>query len=122
MTIDLLALIVGVILSLMFSYVPGLAPKFQALIPETKRLIMAALLFLSAAAVYGLSCGGVLESLWPGLGIACTQIGALALVRIFILSLVANQGTFSISPQVAHRVQLNLEAKSRANAPTLQPK
>ena len=97
MTIDLLALIAGALLSLAFSYIPGLKDKFGQFPPETKRLVMAGLLFGVALALFGLACANWLEALWPGMGVACTQAGALELVRIFALAAISNQSTFQLS-------------------------
>lgn len=97
MTVDLFALIAGALLSLAFSYVPGLKDKFAQLPPETKRLIMAGLLFLTAMAVFGLACAKWLDSFWPGMGVACTQSGVIDLVRIFALAAISNQSIFRLS-------------------------
>jgi hypothetical protein len=91
-TPEMLALIAGVVLSLVFSYVPGLNVKFAALDPTYKRLIMLGLLVLTAGAVFGLSCASVLT------GVTCDQPGLMQLVTILILSVIANQSTFAISP------------------------
>lgn len=56
MSAEQLSLIAGAILSLVFSYVPGVAPWFAGLRSEYKRLLMAGLLLLSAAVVMALSC------------------------------------------------------------------
>lgn len=101
MSIELLSLIAGALLSLAFSYVPGLKEKWQPLSEEHKRAYMALMLLVTAAALLGLSCAGWLEQLWPGLGISCSQEGALALVRIFIMAMVSNQATFRLSKPAA---------------------
>lgn len=95
MTSEQLGALAGLILSLVFSYVPGLSDKFAVLDSTQKRLIMAALLLAVALGAFGLSCASVIDA------IACTQAGALNLVMTFIAALVANQAAFSISPQKA---------------------
>jgi len=85
--------VAGVVLSLFFSYVPGLNAKFAALAPEWKRLIMLGLLAVVAGAVYGLSCTGVWR--W----VECDTEGAKLLIKAFIVAVVTNQGIFTISPQ-----------------------
>ncbi len=92
-----LSSIAGVILSLAFSYIPGLRPWYEAQSSETKRLIMAALLLVVAAGTYVLSCTGtgIIDS------IACDNNGIMELVNAFIAALVANQATYLISPPVA---------------------
>lgn len=106
MNADLLALLAGAILSLAFSYVPKLRERWSAQDPEVKRIIMAGLLFLVAAAVFGLACAGWLASFLPGIAVECSQAGLLDLVRIYILALAANQSTYSISPQVKAKSEL----------------
>jgi hypothetical protein len=113
---DTLALIAGFVLSLLFSYIPGLNEKFAALTPTKKRLCMAALLMISAVGLFALACGSALESLWPGLGVVCTQAGAWSLARIFILSLIANQGTYSISPQTTAVTKIAAKSSKAASA------
>jgi hypothetical protein len=63
MTADVLSVTAAVILSLVFSYIPGLNTWYAALAKELKQLIMLALVVIVAAAAYGLACAGVLESL-----------------------------------------------------------
>ncbi len=93
MSSEQLGALAGVILSLLFSYVPGLNEKFAALEATIKRLVMAVLLLVVAVGALGLSCANIINA------VACTQAGALALLDTFIATLVANQATFLLSPQ-----------------------
>lgn len=93
MTAESLAAIAGVLLSLAFSYIPGLSDKFASLDATIKRLIMAALLFVVAAGALALSCTNVVVS------VECSKEGLIGLVNVFIAALVANQATYTISPQ-----------------------
>jgi hypothetical protein len=92
-TPEFLATVAGAVLSLAFSYIPTLNTKFAQLSSEAKRLIMAALLLLITSAIYGLGCAGVLS-----IGLACDQNGLTRAIYIFLLALMANQSTFTISP------------------------
>ena len=94
LTPDVLAAIAGAIISLGFSYIPGLSVKFAALLPEVKRLIMAGIMILVSVAIFALGCNGLLVS-----GIACEQSGLVQLVTIILSAIVANQGTYAITPQ-----------------------
>jgi hypothetical protein len=93
-----LALISGTVLSLFFSYIPGLNAKFAALRPEAKRLAMAGMLLVVSVGVFSVGC-------WPplagplGLPVECSAAGAASLVRIFFGALVANQAAFLLSPE-----------------------
>lgn len=91
---ETLAMIAGVILSLIFSYIPGARNWFDQYAPEAKRLIMLVLLAVVAFGSYGLACAGILT------GIACTVPGAIDVVWTLILAVIANQAAYSISPKV----------------------
>jgi hypothetical protein len=90
MTKEGLAGLAGLILSLVFSYVPGVNTWFGKLDGTVKRLIMGALIVVVALGAYGLSCAGVLGV------VECSKQGALDLVQVIIAALVANQGTYML--------------------------
>lgn len=92
-TSESLAALAGLVLSLAFSYIPGLSAAWEKLTALHKRLAMLGLLLITAGAVYGLSCGGVLDA------VACTREGLLEFVGIFIAALVANQSAYMLSPR-----------------------
>jgi hypothetical protein len=92
MTPELLASIAGVVLSLAFSYVPGLNVRFALLEPTVKRLIMAGLIVLVGAAAYGLSCVG-----WWAT-VTCDQAGIETLIAAVIAALISSQATYMLSP------------------------
>lgn len=93
MTSDQLGAVAGALLSLAFSYVPGLSDTFAALDTRMKRLVMAGLLLVVAVAALALSCARVVNT------VECSQSGAVQLVNVFISALVANQAAWLISPQ-----------------------
>lgn len=86
--------IAGVVLSLLFSYIPGLRVWFAGLVTETKQLIMLGLLIVVSGAIFALGCYGVIDT-----GIACDKNGAISLVFMLISGVIANQATYLISPQ-----------------------
>jgi len=92
-TPEWLALIAGALLSLLFSYVPGLSDWFAKLDGTHKRLVMLALLAVVTGVAFGLGCAGVLG------GVACDQAGAVSVLYAFVLALVANQGVYNITPR-----------------------
>lgn len=102
MTAEILAVIAGVVLSLLFSYVPGLNAWFAALESTYKRLIMLGLLLVSAGAVYGLACLGWGASF--GIALTCDQAGAIELLKAFGLAAIANQAAYGLSPEPARVV------------------
>lgn len=92
-TPEWLALVAGAVLSLLFSYVPGLSDWYATLDGTRKRLVMAGLLLVVAGGAFGLGCAGILA------GVDCSRNGAVNAVYAFILALMANQSTYAISPQ-----------------------
>jgi hypothetical protein len=97
MTADTLSSICGALLSLTFSYFPGAADWFNRQDGTRKRLVMLGLLALTSLAAFGLSCTPWAHGL--GIPLACSQEGALGLLRTFVLAVVANQSTYLISPR-----------------------
>lgn len=97
MSAEFLALYAGSILSLLFSYVPGLSTWFDGLKSEVKRLVMLGLLLVVAVGVVALACAGYASDL--GLSITCDRPGIAAVAQAFILALIANQATYQITPK-----------------------
>ena len=103
MTTTLLSSIAGSLLSLLFSYLPGLSDWYAQLgvNPDDggtrKRLLMLALLCLTALASFGLACS---DWGWGfGLALTCDRSGAVELVSALVFAIMANQSTYKISPQ-----------------------
>lgn len=97
MTEELLSALAGIILSLAFSYIPGLNVKFAALTEEYKKLSMLGLLVLVAGIVFGLTCtkyGAML-----GIPLTCDEAGGVALLKILLAAAVANQTAYKLTPQ-----------------------
>lgn len=89
---ETLSRIAGVVLSLVFSYIPGLNTWFGALQSTTKQLVMGVLLVAVAAVIFGMSCAGI-----GSFAIACTVAGAYGFFQVLIVALVANQATYLIT-------------------------
>ena len=114
MTAEVLSGIAGALLSVLFSYTPGLRRWFDHLgagdaeagIEEDggarKRLVMLGLLVLSAGAIFAGSCAG-LPFETPT--IACDRAGLLELARILGMAIIANQSIYAISPRPGRRGQ-----------------
>lgn len=92
MTPQGLSAIAGVLLSLAFSYVPGLSDWFDKQAPTHKRLIMLGLLLVTTAGVLAYQCRS------DG---ACYSAGLEPAVMAFVAAAVANQTTFMLSPKPA---------------------
>lgn len=113
MNAQTLALVAGVIISLLFSYVPGLNVKFGALASETKRVILLGIMLLVGVAAFALSCttfGGLF-----GIPIVCTQGGLAELIQAFVLAAIANQTTYQLTTETA--AVTAVKAKRDAEAP-----
>ncbi len=94
-TPQLLAGIVGMILSLLFAYVPKLNTWYAALETDVKKSIMALAMIVAGVLVYILACV-------PALGfpfVACPAGGVWSLLTIVVSALIANQATVSIAPK-----------------------
>ena len=113
MSPEILAGAAAIVLSLLFSYVPGFGSWYQPLKADVKRLIMIGLLALVAIGAFGLACAGwgVVE------GLACTSQGAFGLVKVFVAALIANQAVYAISPQNTQQRE-NWEDKAEARQGT----
>jgi len=81
--------IAAAILALAFEYIPGLESRYGKLIPQHKALTMGGLLLLSAAIIFGLGCGNVLDA-----GMTCDTQGAFDMFLVFLVSAGVNQGVF----------------------------
>jgi hypothetical protein len=97
MSAETLSLVSGVVVSLTFSYIPGTRSWFEKFDPEIKRSIMLVLLTIIAGIVFGLSCAGW-ASEWS-ISLSCNRSGLLGLIEQLILAIIANQGTYAISPR-----------------------
>ena len=95
MTSETLILISGAVVSLLFSYFPVLNTWFAAKSADVKRLIMLGVMFVVSAAIFGLSCAGLGGEI--GITLECSKEGVIGLIKIFILSIVANQGAYAVS-------------------------
>ncbi len=95
MTSDTLSAAAGILLSLAFSYLPGLRGWYANQAPEHRALVMLAALLLAGLLVFGLSCAG-LQPIVP-----CSQSGAWSLVTAFVSAAIANQATYSLTKRIA---------------------
>jgi hypothetical protein len=94
-TAEMLAGIAGAILSLCFSYIPGLNKRWDGFQAEVKRLVMFGLLVMVACVSYLLACVGWAADV--GLGVTCDRQGIVALAMALLYALMANQSTYQIS-------------------------
>ncbi|PKN85429.1 MAG: hypothetical protein CVU46_10990 [Chloroflexi bacterium HGW-Chloroflexi-8] len=104
-TSESLALILGAVTSLVFSYAPGLNAWFASKTDEVKRLIMLGLMVVITGSIYGLACGNIIVVN----EFVCGQKSLLQFISILISAVIANQGTYKISPQIRSVAAIKLE-------------
>lgn len=92
-TPQLLVAIVGTILSVIFAKFPIVNTWFAGLASEFKSLIMIGLLLIVSVVVYLLAINGIIETTQP--------LTVWLLIKIFISALIANQATYTITPESA---------------------
>ena len=93
MTSGKIAAAAGIVLSLLFSYVPGVSKWYNGLGKIEKQGTMGVALIAATAALFGLSCAGFLDA------VTCDAGGAVAAIGMLIDALVANQATYLITPR-----------------------
>lgn len=91
MTAEQLSSIAGIVLSLIFTYVPGVREWWEPLAGSVKQMIMGLMLILVAIGAFALSCANVIA------GAVCDRDGAIGLLWTLIAALVANQSTYLIT-------------------------
>ena len=101
MTPQVLSTTAAVMLSLLFSYVPGISNWYEALEATRKRLLMLALLLVVTAGSFAIACLGWGELL--NVPVTCDKPGAAELLGALVLALTANQSTYMISPKPERR-------------------
>lgn len=99
-----LGVVTGILLSLLFGFVPGFASWFDKLGQKpdgtsdngvTKSLFMLGLMLLVSLAIFGMSCTGIL------FGVACSKDGAVGLFWTFAYALSGNQITYLATRKLA---------------------
>ena len=91
---NLIAGSAGILLSLIFQYVPGLAPWYEAKGSQAKALIMLACLVAVTALAYVSSCYDLFQV------VACTEAGFRTLIMAFVVALASNQSTHQLAKHI----------------------
>lgn len=98
MTPEILNGAAAILLSLGFSYIPGLNTWYGGLKTQEKQLLMLGLLILVGAASFGMACAGWLTD-FTGMVLACDKPTAILVVKSVVLAIIANQSVYLISPE-----------------------
>lgn len=91
-SVNLISALAGAVLSVAFSYVPGLSDWFGALDGIYKRLVMAGTLLSVSLALFTGVCAGIVV----GDGLTCGRDGVLILLSVLWYALVANQTAYIV--------------------------
>ena len=89
----LLSGIAGAVLSLGFTYIPGLSDWYGAQTKQVKQLIMLACLVLATLGAYAVTCWQLFSI--PGL--VCGEPGIRTLVAAFLVAMAVNQATYPLT-------------------------
>jgi hypothetical protein len=92
MTPELISSVAGIVLSLAFTFVPGLSQWYDPLEKSKKQLIMLGALALVTAGAIVLACVG-----WFNSPATCDQVGIEQAVTAFFLAAVANQTAYKLT-------------------------
>jgi hypothetical protein len=95
MTAEILSATCGVILSLIFSYIPGRESWWANLEAAKKRLVMLLLLVLVAVMSFLFACIGWATDI--GYTMACNRSGFVGLVTALIYAIMANQSAYQLT-------------------------
>jgi hypothetical protein len=101
MSAEFLTVVLGVILSLVFLYIPGAREKLDQLTPEGKQLVMLVLTALIALGSLAIACTGFAVDF--GVPLTCDREGIVGLVKAFILAIGANQATYMVYKVATNR-------------------
>lgn len=92
MTPELIAAVVGVLLTLIFYYVPGAQAWLDTKTAEQKRLVMLGATLLVALGALGIACTGFAADF--GLPLTCDRAGIVGLIKAFLAAIGANQASY----------------------------
>lgn len=92
---EVLIALAGVVLSIIFTYMPGLRVTFGGLESETKQLIQLILIACIAAIMFGFTC----SAFFMVPGVECTKQGLITLIIYIFLAAGGNQLAYKLSPQ-----------------------
>ena len=92
MTPEFVSSIAGIVLSLAFTFVPGLNEWYEPLVKSKKQLIMLGALAVVTAASVVLACVG-----WFNSPATCDQVGIQQAITAFIAAAVANQAIYKLT-------------------------
>ncbi len=94
----------GLLLSLIFNFVPPVATWYYQIDKKYRGLVMVGFTALATLGIFGLSCAGLFN--W----VACTTEGAKELLIAFLILLGTNQITYLVTPDSPTKVAMQSSA------------
>ena len=93
MTGEQLGSLAGIVLGLVFEYLPGLAKWYQAQEDNVQRLVLLGTMAVIAAVIFGTGCIGLNETF------ACTKEGAYEAIKVFVSGIISSQAAYLVLPR-----------------------
>lgn len=109
---ELISAGVGILLSLVFSFIPPVATWYYGINKEWRGLVMVGFTVLATLGIFGLSCSGLFN--W----VACTADGAKDLLRAFLILLGSNQIVYMVTPESPTKTTMQSSAMHVSVEPT----
>lgn len=94
---DAISGLAGVVLSLVFSYIPGARDWFSRLTGDQKRLVMLGACLVVPVAMALLACTGFAADF--GLSVTCDRAGIVGLIKAFVVAAITNQTAYQLTPK-----------------------
>jgi len=95
MTVESLGVAAGIVLSLVFGYIPGAKDWFENLKEDEKQTAMGIFVVLVSFAIFGLSCANVIVG-----QAECTQQGFYEFLKIVFWALAGNVTTYNATSYI----------------------
>ena len=92
---DMLILIAGTVISVLFSYIPHLNTWYASQSEEYKKLFMLGVLVLVTGSIYAMGCYEILNVQ----NFVCGRESLLEFVGVLLYTIATNQGVYKITPQ-----------------------
>lgn len=95
-TSDILSAAGGILLSLIFSYAPGVRPWYGTLDAQQKALVNLGSVIVIAVGVFALGCFGIIDGL-----VQCKVAGVKELISAIIAVAISNQAAYGLTKRIA---------------------
>lgn len=97
----LISSVAGIVMSLVFEYLPVVSTWYNKLLNNYQKLIMLGVMAVIVASIYAFNCLGWFTGYIPV--VSCSSSGREAAVLAFIAAMIANQATYLVTPKRGDR-------------------